>query len=244
MTETLPTLRPASRPRRRCRRARRGACGVTTTCSARSTCSMPERVLAAARSIRTGNVFALNPSLTLPDPPLFGRARVRHEVTGELGGGHDDLYHDWNTQSSAQWDGFRHFAHREHGHYGGVPDQEHGIHFWAERGIVGRAVLADVGALARAGRADRSVKVRATRSPPTTSRRASPRRAPPSRPATSCCMRTGWMAWYRALDADGARRLRERADGAEPGPRRARRARACCGTCTSPRSRPTTRPSR
>ena len=28
------------------------------------------------------------------------------------GGGHDDLYHDWNTQSSAQWDGFRHFAHR------------------------------------------------------------------------------------------------------------------------------------
>ena len=57
---------------------------------------------------------------------------------------HDDLYHDWNTQSSSQWDGFRHLGHRDHGHYGGVADEEHGVHHWAARGIVGRAVLADV----------------------------------------------------------------------------------------------------
>ena len=107
----------------------------------------PERVLAAARSIRTGRTFGLNLELTLPDPPLFRRAKFRHEVTN-LGMTrmivHDDLYHDWNTQSSSQWDGFRHVGHIEHGHYGGVPDEEHGVHHWAARGIVGRAVLADV----------------------------------------------------------------------------------------------------
>ncbi len=113
----------------------------------------PERVLAAARSIRTGRVFSLNPELTIPDPPLFHRARVRHEVVGELGGGHDDLYHEWNTQSSAQWDGFRHVAQHDVGHYGGVPDEEHGIHFWAERGIVGTRGPRRRGALARAARA-------------------------------------------------------------------------------------------
>ena len=71
----------------------------------------PERVLAAARSIRTGRTFGLNLELTLPDPPLFRRAKFRHEVTN-FGMTrmivHDDLYHDWNTQSSSQWDGFRH----------------------------------------------------------------------------------------------------------------------------------------
>src|SRR4029450_695332 len=56
-----------------------------------------------------------------------------------------------NTQSSSQWDGFRHI--RNHaaqaaepgtGHFGGVPDEGHGIHHWARRGIAGRAVLADI----------------------------------------------------------------------------------------------------
>jgi hypothetical protein len=107
----------------------------------------PERVLAAARSIRTGRTFGLNLELTLPDPPLFRRAKFRHEVTN-FGMTrmivHDDLYHDWNTQSSSQWDGFRHVGHIVHGHYGGVPDEEHGVAHWATRGIVGRAVLADV----------------------------------------------------------------------------------------------------
>ena len=161
----------------------------------------PERVLAAARSIRTGRTFALNPELTLPDPPLFGRARVRHEITGELGGGHDDLYHDWNTQSSAQWDGFRHFAHRDHGHYGGVPDQEHGIHFWAERGIVGRAVLVDVARWRE--QTGRPIE-QGTTDPITTDDLTACLAAQGTTVETGdiILMRTGWMTWYRALDAD------------------------------------------
>ncbi len=110
----------------------------------------PERVLAAAGLVQRGAVFALNWSMALPDPPLFGRGKFEHEVTG-TGTGHDDVLHGWNTQSSSQWDGFRHI--RNHaanaaepgtGHFGGVPDEEHGIHHWARRGIAGRAVLADI----------------------------------------------------------------------------------------------------
>jgi hypothetical protein len=69
---------------------------------------------------------------------------MHHEVVAPPGGGHDDILHNWNTQWSSQWDGFRHVAHPEHGHYGGVPYQDHGMHHWAERGIIGRGVLADV----------------------------------------------------------------------------------------------------
>ena len=113
----------------------------------------PERAVAAASLVRTGTVFALNWSMGLPDPPLFGRKPFSHEVTGSsTGTSHDDVLHGWNTQSSSQWDGFRHI--RNHaaladepgtGHYGGVDDAEHGIDHWARRGIVGRGVLADIG---------------------------------------------------------------------------------------------------
>ena len=115
----------------------------------------PDRVVSAARLVREGKVFALNWSMGLPDPPLFGRQSFRHEVTGgDTSTSHDDVLHDWNTQSSSQWDGFRHI--RNHaaavdegvegtGHFGGVDDRDHGIDHWAERGIVGRAVLADLG---------------------------------------------------------------------------------------------------
>ncbi len=113
----------------------------------------PDRAAAAARLVERGETFALNWSMGMPDPPLFGRAKLRHDVNGtETSTGHDDVLHDWNTQSSSQWDGFRHI--RNHvmledapgtGHFGGVEDDDHGVHHWAERGIVGRGVLADVG---------------------------------------------------------------------------------------------------
>jgi hypothetical protein len=112
-----------------------------------------ERAAAAARLVERGATFALNWSMGLPDPPLFGRMPFRHEVTGdESSTSHDDVLHGWNTQSSSQWDGFRHIRHHAirddqpgTGHFGGVDDDAHGIDYWARRGIVGRGVLADVG---------------------------------------------------------------------------------------------------
>lgn len=112
-----------------------------------------ERAAAAARLVERGATFALNWSMGLPDPPLFGRAPFRHEITGDdVSTSHDDVLHGWNTQSSSQWDGFRHIRHhavREDepgtGHFGGVPDEQHGVDHWSRRGIVGRGVLADIG---------------------------------------------------------------------------------------------------
>ncbi|MGH9841474.1 MAG: hypothetical protein ACREEM_22195 [Blastocatellia bacterium] len=40
----------------------------------------PERVAAAARLVRRGEVFALNWELELPHPPLFKRAALEHTI--------------------------------------------------------------------------------------------------------------------------------------------------------------------
>jgi hypothetical protein len=102
-----------------------------------------ERVMAGVACARRGAVFNVNLELELPGPPLFGRSAFEH-VVHNFPLGHDDELSGWNTQSSSQWDGFRHMRHPVYGHYNAVADEEHGIEHWARRGIVGRAVLADV----------------------------------------------------------------------------------------------------
>ncbi|HVC71047.1 MAG TPA: cyclase family protein [Acidimicrobiales bacterium] len=102
-----------------------------------------ERVRAGVGCAERGSVFNVNLELELPGPPLFGRSAFTHLVH-DFPLGHDDELSGWNTQSSSQWDGFRHMKHPVYGHYNAVADEEHGIQHWARRGIVGRAVLADV----------------------------------------------------------------------------------------------------
>lgn len=174
-----------------------------------------ERAVAGAALVRTGRVFPLDLDLGLPDPPLFGRARARHEVTGEPGSmGHDDLLHDWNTQSSTQWDGFRHIRHPVHGHYGGVADGDHGIHHWASHGLVGRAVVADVGrwreAQGRALRCDAPDVIE-----PNELLACLADQGTLVEEGDVLLLRTGWLAWYRGLDAAG--RTACAADLATPG---------------------------
>ena len=111
----------------------------------------PERVAAAARLVKTGQLFPMNWELELPAPPLFQRATLRHRIHRRRRNVFDDLYDDFNTQSSSQWDGLRHYGHPEHGFYNGVTEEQildadnsrNGIHLWARRGIAGRGVLVD-----------------------------------------------------------------------------------------------------
>lgn len=103
----------------------------------------PERIRAGLACAVRGVVFNLNLEMELPGPPLFARSAFEH-VVHDFSVGHDDELSGWNTQSSSQWDGFRHVRHPVYGHYNGVADGDHGIHHWARRGIVGRAVLVDV----------------------------------------------------------------------------------------------------
>jgi hypothetical protein len=169
----------------------------------------PERAVAAASLVRKGAVFALNWSMGLPDPPLFGRQPFTHEVTG--GGSstsHDDVLHGWNTQSSSQWDGFRHI--RNHaaladepgsGHFGGLPDEEHGIHHWAQRGLVGRAVLADIGrwraSVGRPLQYDRPDPIE-----PDELLECLAAQGTELQLGDVLLMRTGWIGWYEQLSAD------------------------------------------
>jgi hypothetical protein len=105
----------------------------------------PERVKAAMGEARDGTVFSLNLDLECPAPPLFGRSTLNHEVLWiDDGMGHDDELAGFNTQGSSQWDGFRHVRHPQYGFYGGVADGEHGVHFWARKGLAGRGVVCDV----------------------------------------------------------------------------------------------------
>ena len=177
----------------------------------------PERVVRAAASIRTGRTFGLNLAAELPDPPLFGRPAFTHEVTGRPGGmSHDDLLHGWNTQSSSQWDGFRHIGHPTHGHYGGVADEDHGMHHWAARGIVGRAVLADVGRWRdAAGRPLAYDEPDPITPDDLTACLADQGTA--VEPGDILLVRTGWLTWYRSLDADGRARAADPAQFRAPG---------------------------
>jgi kynurenine formamidase len=114
----------------------------------------PERVIAAASSIRSGKVFALNLPINIPDPPLFTRGKHSHTVkifpSAEFV--LDDYLDNFYPQASSQWDALAHVKHPVHGAYNGIPDKEItgrggmrlGIDNLARRGIAGRGVLADV----------------------------------------------------------------------------------------------------
>jgi hypothetical protein len=103
----------------------------------------PERVRRAAGLVRRGRLFPLNWDWQLPDPPLFGRSPLRHRAVDLLGEYMDDVIDDFNTQSSSQWDGFRHLAFNGQ-LYNGLSHDVHGVDQWASKGIAGRAILVDV----------------------------------------------------------------------------------------------------
>ena len=183
-----------------------------------------DRVLAGKACVERGAVFALNWDMELPDPPLFGRSAFTHTVNDlEHDAGHDDDIGGWNTQSSSQWDGFRHIRHPVHGFYGGVADGEHGIHHWARRGIAGRAVLADVGrwrsSVGRPLQYDQPDPIE-----PSDVLDCLAAQGSAFEPGDILLLRTGWVSWYRDLDTDGRVSLSQNllAPGLRPGVETAR----------------------
>jgi kynurenine formamidase len=160
----------------------------------------------------------------LPDPPLFNRDRYAHEVTGdERSLGRDDVLDRWNTQSSSQWDGFRHIRNPAAqadapgtGHYGGVPDGDHGMHHWAGRGIVGRAVVCDIGryraSQGRDLRYDAPDVIEPDEIPQCLAAQGTA-----SRDGDVLLMRTGWTAWYERQPAEVREALARPGGLAAPG---------------------------
>jgi len=121
---------------------------------------------ASQENVKTGDVVSLNLPSDVLRPPFLGRKPFHHQIKS-IGKGAFDDETATNTQSSSQWDGFRHFADPKTGyHYNGVLSDEImgeegledddpqrsrrlGIDAWAKKGIVGRGVFLDVYAWAQ-----------------------------------------------------------------------------------------------
>ena len=157
----------------------------------------PARRVRAAGLVQTGEVYPLDLDPEVPEPPLFGRARLGREVIPRSETANDEVLTNFNTQSSTQWDGFRHVGSPSLGFYGGVADPDHGVHYWADHGIVTRGVLADVTRI-------RSIS-------PNESDAIDPDEVQAALDAEGVSVehgdilliRTGWTTWYRSLDEAG-----------------------------------------
>ena len=168
-----------------------------------------ESVRAAVPLVRRGVVFPLNWRMDLPEPPFLGRGRMRRTVKLLDEGpnpGTDDVFDNFYTQASTQWDALCHVGHPEFGYYNGwsfsdVGENGHhdGIDQWARRGIVGRFVLADV-ARHRAGA---GIPLRANERVPITVDELDTvldAQGVGLRRSDVLLVRFGWISWYDGLD--------------------------------------------
>ena len=167
----------------------------------------PERVAEAAKLARQGKVFALNWELELPSPPLFYRESMRHTIKQLRSNAHDDLYDNFNTQSSTQWDGLTHYGHRQYGFYSGVtPEQitgrdgtRNGIEHWARRGIAGRGVLLDMARWAARHGIKLDPSQRQEYSAEDLAAAAAEQKVA-FQTGDILLVRTGWIDWYSGLE--------------------------------------------
>lgn len=110
-------------------------------------------VLNAAREIKIGTRISLDNPLDLQKVPFFGRSVFTKNVITKAPRCVNDDTWSFNTQSSSQWDGLRHFAYQKERRFYNdrtlddiVSDPNSttlGIQNFSKHGIVGRGVLLD-----------------------------------------------------------------------------------------------------
>jgi hypothetical protein len=117
----------------------------------------PDIVKAASSEIQTGVRIGLDwPLDAQGDIPFFGRQAFHKEVYQKPPRIVNDDVWTFNTQSSTQWDGLRHFGYQKeqrfyndltldeiHGRNGVEKTNRNGIGEWSKQGIVGRGILLD-----------------------------------------------------------------------------------------------------
>ena len=111
----------------------------------------PERIAAAARLVRRGQLFCLDLPLGSISPALAAfRGTPRHHVLHPPGtAGFDDVYDNFYPQAGSQWDSLAHVGYAPDQMYNGATEQEilagtrNTIERWARHGMAGRAVLLD-----------------------------------------------------------------------------------------------------
>jgi kynurenine formamidase len=185
----------------------------------------PEAVQQAARSeIRTGERVNLCLPLNLPDPPYFSRAPYRHTIFDLAPNVQDDVVDNLHLQSSTQWDGLRHRQDPEFGFFNGVSPQDAGpggtrlgVDAWAQQGLIGRGVLADIEAYCRR----HDVSYDPVGSPVITPEMISGALAEQDtarQPGDILLLRTGYMGVYLNGSAEDRRAMRDAATSPGLGP--------------------------
>ena len=128
---------------------------------------------------------------------------------------HDDVYNDFNTQSSTHWDGLTHYGSMQcQCFYNGVtpeqitalPGTRNGIQAWARRGIAGRAVLLDYGRWAEAQGLQPAAGER-TPVPAADLMQVADTQGTRFETGDIFIVRYGWTSWYERLDADERRAI-------------------------------------
>jgi kynurenine formamidase len=166
----------------------------------------PARVVAAARLVRRGSVFALGWALENPSPPLFGRGPIEH-VKQDDGFGMDDHFNRFFPHASSHWDSMGHFRHPKHGYYGGRTAAQlkgrtahNSIAEWARHGVASRFVLADV-ARWRAAQGLPIACDQPEAIPIDEVAATLAAQGVEPREGDILLIRFGWVGWYDALDA-------------------------------------------
>jgi kynurenine formamidase len=171
-----------------------------------------DQVRQASRLVRTGKIvnlsLPLNYPVTLYDAPT--RRGYQHHIEVSRAG-RDDYLDNFAMQGSTQWDSLRHIRFREFGYYGGRQDQqldaEHqlGIEHWARHGIIGRGVLLD----AERFMTQRGTLLSMSEKVPiggSLLEEIAEAEKIDFNEGDILLLRTGWLAWYKALDG-GTREL-------------------------------------
>jgi kynurenine formamidase len=178
----------------------------------------PAQVRQAAGCVLSGEVFNLDYPLDAFVPPLFPeRHPYRHEIFPIGQTVLDDYVDQLYLQGSSQVDGLRHIRDYRFGHYNAVPAQalvtgtsDLGIQLWAEKPIVGRALLIDLAGTRQeearpldhaAGEAIEFATVS----------RALARQGQQVQPGDIVLLHTGWSAWYLEQPEESRATVRERA---------------------------------
>ncbi|MGH9766522.1 MAG: cyclase family protein [Blastocatellia bacterium] len=143
---------------------------------------------------------------------------MRHTIIRRRHNVFDDVYDNFNTQSSSQWDGLRHNGHRQYGFYNGVAAERimdesgvrNGIEHWARRGIAGRGVLIDFPRFAAAQGLAFTLGARYGITPEQL-QAAADLQGVNFQTGDILLLRTGWIEWYSSLNKE------QRTQLAQPG---------------------------
>ncbi|KAJ5135915.1 hypothetical protein N7448_004469 [Penicillium atrosanguineum] len=173
----------------------------------------PENTTAAAREIVEGVRVSTDWNLNSMATPCFGRSAFEHTVKNKAPRPVNDDVLVFNTQSSSQWDGFRHYGSREGSYFNGCSLEDihtstrNGIHMWVEQGgVVGRGVLLDYAAWAEANGV--TVNCFQTQSIPLSDlQQVAASQNTTFRPGDILFIRTGWTREYEKLSQEECQQL-------------------------------------